>query len=47
MVHYVNRYETLYSIALFHGTTVPHLLYLNPQIVNPHWIYPGEVIRVR
>lgn len=47
MYHYVNQYETLHSIAGFHGTNVPQLILLNPDITNPNLIYPGQRIRIR
>jgi LysM repeat protein len=38
--------DTLFSIATRFGTTVQNLLALNPQIVNPNLIFPGQQIRV-
>ncbi len=37
--------DTLYSIAVRHGTTVSHLSTLN-GIVNPNLIYAGQVLKV-
>lgn len=42
----VCRGDTLKIIAARFGTTVEHLLALNPQIWNPNWIYAGQVIRI-
>lgn len=39
--------STLGEIAKSNGTTVEHLVQLNPSITNPNRIYPGQVIRVR
>ena len=47
MQDYVNQYETLHTIAAFHGTSVRQLIILNPEISNPDMIYPGQRIRVR
>ena len=38
--------DTLRIIAARYGTSVNHLLALNPQIWNAHWIYAGQVIRI-
>jgi LysM repeat protein len=38
--------DTLRIIADRFGTTVDNLMALNPQILNPHMIYAGQVIRV-
>jgi tyrosinase len=43
----VQRGDTLRIIANRFGTTVTAILQLNPQIVNPNLIYPGQVIRIR
>jgi LysM repeat protein len=43
----VQRGDTLRIIANRYGTTVTAILQLNPQIVNPNLIYPGQVIRIR
>jgi len=43
----VQRGDTLRIIASRFGTTVQALINLNPQIVNPNLIYPGQVIRIR
>lgn len=45
--HVVRRGESLYKIAKRRGTSVHHLLRLNPQLRNrPSLIYPGERVRV-
>jgi LysM repeat protein len=38
--------STLSGIAAKEGTTVAHLLQLNPGIKNPNLIYPGQSIRI-
>lgn len=38
--------DSLHSIAMAYGTTISNLMALNPQISNPHQIYPGETITV-
>ncbi|MDR3601853.1 MAG: LysM domain-containing protein [Desulfosporosinus sp.] len=46
-MHYVIQPgDSLHSIAMNYGTTVRSLMDLNPQIGNPHQIYPGERILV-
>ncbi|HHY27234.1 MAG TPA: LysM peptidoglycan-binding domain-containing protein [Desulfitobacterium dehalogenans] len=48
MGHSVRKGESLYKIAKHHGTSVHHLLKLNPHVRSrPATIYPGEKIRVR
>lgn len=42
--HIVRRGDSLYSIAMHHGTTVDELLKLNPTIKPPYTIYPGQYI---
>ncbi|WP_041276080.1 LysM peptidoglycan-binding domain-containing protein [Desulfosporosinus acidiphilus] len=44
--HVVRHGETLHKIAKRRGTSVHHLLRLNPKLRrNPNLIYPGERIR--
>jgi LysM repeat protein len=43
-VHVVQRGETLFRISQNYGTTVSAVLQVNPHIVNPNLIYPGERI---
>ena len=38
--------DTLKIIAARYGTSVDRLVALNPQILNAHWIYAGQVIRI-
>jgi peptidoglycan DL-endopeptidase LytF len=45
-VHIVARGETLFRIALRYGTTVSAILQVNPEIVNPNRIFPGQAIRI-
>ncbi len=47
--HVVRRGDTLWDIAGYYFRnpwTWPKLWALNPSITNPHWIYPGDVIRL-
>ena len=39
--------DRLSIIAARYGTSVDHLLALNTQIWNPHWIYAGQILRIR
>ncbi len=48
--HVVRKGDTLWDICAtyFHDPwRWPKLWALNPQITNPHWIYPGDRIRLR
>jgi LysM repeat protein len=42
----VKRKDNLTKIAAFCETNVAEILYLNPQIVNPNLIYPGQMLRI-
>jgi LysM repeat protein len=42
----VHRGDWLSKIARYCGTTVSEILARNPQIYNPNWIYPGQVLRL-
>ncbi len=42
----VQRGDTLFTIAITYGTTVPQILNINPQITNPDLIFPGQIICV-
>lgn len=44
--HFVQRGQTLYSIARYYGVTIPAVLAVNPQIVNPNLIYAGSYILI-
>jgi len=47
--HTVNRGDTLWDISgYYHGTPWrwPGVWSLNPQITNPHWIFPGDQVRL-
>lgn len=46
MIYTVMQGDTLSSIAKRFNTTVSALLALNPQIINPDTIFPGQIIRV-
>ncbi|MFJ8071857.1 polysaccharide deacetylase family protein [Peribacillus sp. NPDC096447] len=44
---YISKGETLYNISIKLGVSIPELIRAaNPQIKNPHWIYPGQIINV-
>lgn len=48
--HTVRRGDTLWSISgTYYNSPYkwPQLWAQNPQILNPHWIYPGDRIRLR
>ena len=42
----VKEGDSLSAIASRYNTNVVKLILLNPQIRNPHLIYPGDVIRL-
>jgi hypothetical protein len=49
-VHVVRRGDTLWGICdtYFHNPYQwPRIWSYNPQLQNPHWIYPGDQIRMR
>ena len=49
-VHVVRRGDTLWGICdnYFHNPYQwPRVWSYNPQIQNPHWIYPGDQVRLR
>ena len=48
-IYTVRAGDTLSSIAqqVFHSWRAwPKLWALNPEVTNPHWIYPGDVLRI-
>jgi LysM domain len=48
--HTVRRGDTLWDICDFYFDNPyqwPRIWSYNPEIKNPHWIYPGEVVRLR
>lgn len=46
ILYTVNYGDTLYDLAKYYNTSVEDILALNPQIVNPWFLHPGEVIQV-
>lgn len=49
-LHVVRKGDTLWSVAgayLGSPWQWPKLWSLNPSITNPHWIFPGDVLRLR
>lgn len=47
ILYVVKRGDTLSSIAKKHNTTWQRLFSLNPDIVNPNLIYPGQKIKIK
>ena len=48
--HTVRKGDTLWDICdhYFHNPWQwPRVWSYNPEIVNPHWIYPGEIVRLK
>ncbi len=48
--HLVRRGDTLWDICDFYFQNPyqwPRIWSYNPQIQNPHWIYPGDVVRLK
>ncbi len=48
--HYVRRGDTLWGLCdRYHGNpwAWPRVWAYNPQVENPHWIYPGDRLRLR
>jgi LysM repeat protein len=46
MTYIIQSGDTLYRIAQRYHTTVSAVLALNPQIINPNIIYPGQLINI-
>ncbi len=49
-LHSVQRGETLWEISARHYGNAyawPRIWAYNPQVQNPHWLYPGDQIRLR
>jgi hypothetical protein len=49
-VHVVERGDTLWDICQYYFSDPwkwPEIWAYNPSITNPHWIYPGDVVRLR
>lgn len=42
----VQKGDSLSAIAKKYHTSVIKLIFLNPQITDPHLIHPGDVIRI-
>lgn len=45
-VHHVRTGETLDHVARDHGVALPQLLRVNPQIVDPNLIRPGQLVHL-
>jgi LysM domain len=48
-LHVVRRGDTLWDICSFYFNDPwqwPKIWSYNPQITNPHWIYPGDLVRL-
>lgn len=48
-LHVVRRGDTLWDICFFYFNDPwqwPKVWSYNPQITNPHWIYPGDLVRL-
>lgn len=49
-IHTVKRGDTLWGISDLHFSSPwawPKVWSFNPEIQNPHWIYPGDQVRLR
>jgi N-acetylmuramoyl-L-alanine amidase len=46
MIYIVQPGDSLFSIARKFNTTLDLLITFNPQIVNPHLIFPGQIINL-
>jgi len=44
--HYVQRGETLYSLSMQYGVSIPALMRANPAIGNPNRIYAGTYLYI-
>ena len=47
IIHVVKLGETLSSIAKKYGTTWQRIYALNPQIINPNLIFPGQKLKIK
>lgn len=47
LIHVVRLGETLSSIAKKYGTTWQRIYALNPQIINPNLIFPGQKLKIK
>ena len=48
-VHVVRKGDTLWDISWFYFSNAwewPRVWSYNPEITNPHWIYPGDQVRL-
>lgn len=44
--HEVKSGDTLYFVAVRYHVSLDDLIQVNPQIDNPHWIYPNERLNI-
>lgn len=47
MMYIVKSGDSLFQISNDHGVKLGDVKALNPQITNPQWIHPGDVLRLK